>query len=89
MRLDLVLHDEKETAETLQVERPVLAETHVEGRLRVGDEVHDVFDLVYGGGVSGRMSERAMMKLILVLMVYVPWRAEDRDMGGCQGQRLS
>ena len=49
MRLKLVLYKEEKTAQALLFERPVLAESHVESRLRPRYGVFDIFDLSYGG----------------------------------------
>lgn len=53
MRFDLVLHEEEVTAETSPIERPVLAEAHVDCRPRAGDGVEYFLDVSYGCGVSG------------------------------------
>ncbi len=49
MRLNLVLHEKEITAKAPPVERPILAETHVESRLCSRYDVYDIFDLSYGG----------------------------------------
>lgn len=48
MPLNLVLHQKKVAAETSPVERPILAEAHVESRLRPRYAVFDVLDLTSG-----------------------------------------
>ncbi len=48
MRLNLVLHEQEITAKAPPVERPILAESHVESRLCSGYDIDDVFDLSYG-----------------------------------------
>ena len=45
MRLDLVVHEEEITAKTPPVERPVPAETYMEGCLRSRYGVREVFEI--------------------------------------------
>lgn len=52
MRLNILLHEKEKTAKTPLVKRSILAEAHVECRLRPRHDVFDVFNLSYRG-VSG------------------------------------
>lgn len=49
MRFNLVLHEKEITAKAAPVEPPILAEAHMESRLRPRYVVFDVLDLSYGG----------------------------------------
>lgn len=67
MRLNLVLHDEEVAPKRLPVERPILAEAHMERRLRPRHVVLDVFDFSYGCVSAVDISMTDGTKLILMV----------------------